>query len=369
MKVAILGTRGIPNNYGGFEQFAEYLSQHLVAENIDTYVYNSSTHPYQESKWRGVHIIHCFDPEDKIGTAGQFIYDLNCIRDARKRNFDIILQLGYTSSSIWSAFLPKNSIIVTNMDGLEWKRSKYSKKVQKFLKWAERRAVKTSDHLVSDSLGIQQYLLETYGKQSTYIAYGANPVHELPLGLLEEYELESQGYHLVVARLEPENNVEEVIVGYLNSQEVKPLCIVGKHQTPFGQYLKEKYGDHDKVRFLGGVYNKERLDALRQHSQVYFHGHSVGGTNPSLLEAMAAGCFIVAHNNHFNKAILMQNAKYFDSASEVKELLSSDFERLREDYIENNKSRVSNEFSWERINSLYSDLFKEVLKEHKKESR
>ena len=369
MKVAILGTRGIPNNYGGFEQFAEYLSQHLVAEDIETYVYNSSTHPYQETTWKGVHIIHCFDPEDKIGTAGQFIYDLNCIRDARKRDFDIILQLGYTSSSVWSSFLPKRSVIVTNMDGLEWKRSKYSKKVQAFLKWAERRAVKTSDHLVSDSLGIQQYLQETYHKESTYIAYGANPVEDLSPALIEEYQLQSQGYHLVVARLEPENNVEEVIAGYLGSKQVKPLCIVGKHQTPYGNYLKTKYSGKDGVRFLGGVYDKKKLDALRQHSEVYFHGHSVGGTNPSLLEAMAAGCFIVAHNNHFNKAILQQSAHYFESAEEVTALFSTDFLSNRDEFIDSNKKRVASEFSWERINSLYSTLFAKVCADNKNAGR
>src|SRR5690606_25316653 len=138
MKIAIVGARGIPNFYGGFEQFAEYLSLGLVQKGHDVTVYNSHTHPYQEPTWNGVKIIHCKDPEDKIGTAGQFIYDLNCIRDARKRDYDIILQLGYTSSSIWGWLMPRRkSIVTTNMDGLEWKRTKYSKKVQKFLLFAE----------------------------------------------------------------------------------------------------------------------------------------------------------------------------------------------------------------------------------------
>lgn len=360
MKVAILGTRGIPNNYGGFEQFAEYLSKHLVAENIETYVYNSSTHPYQESSWNGVHIIHCFDPEDKIGTVGQFIYDLNCIWDARKRDFDIILQLGYTSSSLWASLLPSKSIIITNMDGLEWKRSKYSKKVQHFLKWAEKKAVHSSDFLVSDSLGIQKYLKETYGADSDYIAYGANQVADLPANLLTEYHIEAQRYHLIVARLEPENNVEEVIIGYLKSQDSKPLCIVGNHQTTYGNYLKSKFGERERVRFLGGVYNKQKLDALRQHAEVYFHGHSVGGTNPSLLEAMAAGCFIVAHNNDFNKAILGSSAFYFKSEKEVSNLLNSDFRNSRMEFTIANKGRVKDEFSWEKINTQYTNLFKRV---------
>ena len=173
MKVAILGTRGIPNYHGGFEQFAEYFSVFLARNGYEVYVYNSHNHPFKENKFKGVNIIHCNDPEDKIGTVGQFLYDLNCILDSRKRNFDIILQLGYTSNSIWHWLLPKKSLIVTNMDGLEWKRSKYSKPVQKFLKYAEKLAVKSSDYLISDSIGIQDYLKEKYKVNSEYIAYGA----------------------------------------------------------------------------------------------------------------------------------------------------------------------------------------------------
>ena len=136
MKLAILGTRGIPNYYGGFEQFAQYLSKEFTSKGHEVYVYNSSAHPYKEKVWNGVNIIHCKDPEDKIGTAGQFIYDLNCILDSRKREFDIILQLGYTSSSVWNWLFSKKPVIITNMDGLEWKRSKYSKLVQRFLFYA-----------------------------------------------------------------------------------------------------------------------------------------------------------------------------------------------------------------------------------------
>ena len=136
MKIGILGTRGIPNFYGGFEQFAQYLSEAFVKKGHEVHVYNSHTHPYEKNEWNGVKLIHCYDPENTIGTVGQFIYDLNCILDSRKREFDIILQLGYTSSSVWNWIFPKKSIIMTNMDGFEWKRSKYSKPVQQFLLFA-----------------------------------------------------------------------------------------------------------------------------------------------------------------------------------------------------------------------------------------
>ena len=170
MKIAILGTRGIPNNHGGFEQFAEYFSVYLASKNHDVYVYNSHDYPYQDKNFNGVHIIHAYDPEYKIGTAGQFIYDFNCILDSRKRAFDVILQLGYTSSSIWHWLLPKSPMIVTNMDGMEWKRSKYSTSVRKFLKYAEKLAIKSSDYLISDSIGIQDYITKTYNRTSEFIA-------------------------------------------------------------------------------------------------------------------------------------------------------------------------------------------------------
>src|SRR5690554_1377767 len=160
MKIAILGTRGIPNYHGGFEQFAEFFSEYLVNNNIDVYVYCSSTHLYKDNTFKNIKLIRCSDPENKIGTIGQFIYDFNCIVDARKRKFDVILQLGYTSNSIWYFLLPKKPVIITNMDGLEWKRTKYSKIVRRFLLFAEKLAVKHSDYLISDSIGIQQFLKE-----------------------------------------------------------------------------------------------------------------------------------------------------------------------------------------------------------------
>ena len=124
MKIAIIGTRGIPNNYGGFEQFAEKVSVLLIDKGYEITVYNSSLHPYQGNEWNGVKIIKMYDPENKVGTVGQFIYDLNCILHTRKSNYDIILQLGYTSSSIWNFLFKRKHTIITNMDGIEWKRTK-----------------------------------------------------------------------------------------------------------------------------------------------------------------------------------------------------------------------------------------------------
>jgi glycosyltransferase involved in cell wall biosynthesis len=358
MKIAIIGTRGIPNHYGGFEQFAEYLSVRLVELGHHVTVYNSHTHPYQEKTWNNVNIIHCKDPEDKIGTAGQFIYDLNCILDTRKKKYDIILQLGYTSSSIWGKFLPrKKSKVITNMDGLEWKRTKYSKKVQKFLFYAEKLGVKYSDHLVSDSIGIQSYIQKKYNRESTFIPYGANIFEKPDHSILEQYELLEYGYNMLIARLEPENNIETILDGVVKSNNNAPFLVIGKHETKFGEYLKNKFQSHSKIRFLGGIYDLNKLNNLRHYSNIYFHGHTVGGTNPSLLEAMASSALICAHKNIFNESIIGSDGFYFENTNDIVNHLNKIKKEVYPTFIINNLKKIETTYSWENINQQYLNLF------------
>ncbi|SFI62336.1 DUF1972 domain-containing protein [Olleya namhaensis] len=365
MKIGILGTRGIPNYHGGFEQFAEFFAVYLAKNNHEVYVYNSSTHPFKEKKFKGVNIIHCKDPEEKIGTVGQFIYDLNCILDARKRNFDVLLQLGYTSNSIWRRLLPQKATIVTNMDGLEWKRSKYSSKVRSFLKYAEGLAVKSSDFLISDSIGIQNYLKENYKVDSKYIAYGAEVFNQPDISILKEYKLEANNYNMLIARLEPENNIETILDGVAKSKKKTPFIVVGKHDVnKFGAYLKEKFKNHTNIKFQGGIYNLEHLNNLRHFSNLYFHGHSVGGTNPSLLEAMASNSLIIANNNQFNKSILQDNAFYFDNALDVENYINTVDKINHSDKLKACKKAIIENFSWNNINKQYLDYLNECNKEY-----
>ena len=365
MKIAILGTRGIPNHYGGFEQFAEFFSVYLVEKGHEVYCYNSHNHKFQEKTFHGVNIIHQNDPEHKFGTFGQFIYDYNCIMDSRKRDFDIILQLGYTSNSIWIFLLPKKPIIITNMDGLEWKRTKYSKPVQQFLKFAERLAANSSDYLVSDSIGIEKFLKEKYKKESTYIAYGAYPFDSPNEDFLKEYNVEKQNFNMIMARFEPENNLDMVLEGVAQSNDKTPILVIGKHETKYGEYLKNKFKSHENIRFLGGIYNLEHLNNLRYFSKLYFHGHSVGGTNPSLLEAMASQALVIAHNNDFNKGILKENGIYFSNPSEVKNILESVKKIDNLQKVQNNYQAIIKDFNWEKINGQYLQLFEECYSRHK----
>jgi hypothetical protein len=363
MKIAIIGTRGIPNNYGGFEQFAQYLSLGLVEKGNSVTVYNSNTHHWKEKEWNGVQIVHCNDPEKKMGSIGQFIYDLNCIKDTRKRNFDIILQLGYTSSSIWGWLLPrKNTVVTTNMDGLEWQRTKYSKKVQDFLKYAEKLGVKYSDYLISDSIVIQKYLKEKYNRNSVFIPYGANIFKSPCKDCLAEYNITAHNFNMLIARLEPENNIETILDGVEKSDLKQPFLVIGNHETKYGNYLKEKFAAQSYIRFIGGIYEIDTLNNLRHFSNLYFHGHTVGGTNPSLLEAMASQCLICAHDNIFNKSVLGQDGFYFKDENDVAGLLNKADKCSNKEIILNNEQKIINTYGWSIIVNQYLAHFIEIIK-------
>jgi glycosyltransferase involved in cell wall biosynthesis len=355
LKIGIAGTRGIPNNYGGFEQFAQNLSLGLLQRGHEVYVYNSNHHPYKEKKWKEVNIIYCTDWEYSIGTAGQFFYDWNCINDARKRNFDVLLHLGYTSNSIWHQRWPKKTINMVNMDGFEWERSKYNKLIQRFLKWAESLAAKNADILIADSPVIQDHLWATYEKKSEYIPYGAEIFTRNDFAVPGKNNLLPHQYFLLIARMEPENNIEMIIRGYLASDKKYPLFIIGNNSNKFGKYITSTF-NHPNIKFAGPLYDQAELNNLRYYAHIYFHGHSVGGTNPSLLEAMACGCCIAAHNNVFNKAVLQNDADYFSSVAEVVTIINAPKDIVAEQRKQLNFEKIRTIYNQEKIIASYEQL-------------
>ena len=357
LKIGILGTRGIPNHYGGFEQWAEQLSQGLLKKGCEVIVYNSHFHPYKESEYKGVRIIHKWDPKI-IGLTSQFIYDFLCIVNARRQKFDTIIQLGYTTSSVWAWLLPRRAQIIYNMDGMEWKREKYKGLLKSFLKYAEKLAVKYSDVVIADSQPIKQYLDAKYGIKSKFIAYPASVIEKPEISIPEKYKLKAKKYLLLIARFQPDNNFEMIIEGVLNSKLEFPLVIIGDNQSKYGRYLVEKYKDR-KIVFLGKIYDKALLDNLRYFSALYFHGHSAGGTNPSLLEAMAASCTICAHNNEYNKAVTGEDAFYFKSASEISTLLNGQEDwGSAELWVNNNIAKLQRDYNLDLLVEQYFNLLK-----------
>ena len=243
------------------------------------------------------------------------------------------------------------------MDGLEWKRSKYGPVTRKFLVRAEKWAAKHADILVADSVGIRDYIREKYARDAIYIPYGAEVPEDFNPQTPGRWDLRIGDYHLLMARMEPENNVEMIIRGWLASGKDKPLVLIGNCNNGFGQYLTGAYR-HEKLRFLGAIYDQPTVNALRHFSSLYLHGHSVGGTNPSLLEAMACGCTIAAHDNPFNKAILQEEAFYFSTSEDVCALLDArPAAALTGSYRQRNLDKLIRFYNWRQIIGDYERLF------------
>ncbi len=360
MKVLIIGSRGIPNRYGGFEELAERLAVHLVNKKHEVTVCNPKQHPYTSNTFEGVTLVRAFDPAF-LGSFGQFIYDLNCILKSRSIQPDIVLQLGYTSSAIWYWLIPSKSRVLTNMDGMEWKRSKYNRLTRLFLRFSEKISATQSHLLVADHKAIQNYFQQRYTNQMVYIPYGADIPTKYDASALDAYNVKPFRYQLVIARMEPENHIEEIIKGVLGAKSNTPLLVMGNLETRYGQRLVARYSS-EKIIFTPANYQKETLNALRHYATLYFHGHSVGGTNPSLLEAMACSARIVAHDNPYNRGVLGKHAHYFQTPEAISTFCDADVdEEAQKKWVRQNLSKVRTRYSWRTISDQYEISMQQLL--------
>lgn len=355
MKIAIIGTRGIPNNYGGFEQFAEQISVRLAKLGQEVFVYNPAFHPFRNNTYNNVNIVNIPCRENLFGGAAHFFYDYSCYKHAIKQSADIILVCGYGTSAPALALINKhNTKVITNMDGFEWKRAKYNSITKKLLKWFENIVVTNSDKIIADHVTIQDYYKNKYNILPAYISYGA----EIPVTFneltLNTYGLKKENYFLVVARDEPENQIEFIISAWKNSHSEKKLCIVTNFQK-----LSEKYAKQTGIMFITGLYDSVKLSDLRHFSIASIHGHTVGGTNPSLLEAMAAKSFIIAHDNLFHKNILENNAFFFDNQNSLSKIITqiTSVSEKKNESIKNNMIKIMNLYQWDFITNEYLKLF------------
>jgi glycosyltransferase involved in cell wall biosynthesis len=252
------------------------------------------------------------------------------------------------------------------MDGLEWKRTKYGKSTQKFLKFAEKLAVKKSDFLISDSLGIKNYLENEYRVDSTYIPYGAWVFDQPNNEVLSKYNLKPYAYDMLIARLEPENSIEIILEGFANAKTERVFVVIGNNKTNYGNFLTEKFSSQKNIIFLGSIYEMDTVNNLRYFSNLYFHGHTVGGTNPSLLEAMASNALIAANKNDFNEAILENEAYYFNTPEEVSSIVETVIKNPTEEVkLELNIIKIRTLYSWNIIIEKYEKLFLTALQNKK----
>lgn len=322
--VRILGTRGIPGRHGGFESCTEDLGPFLVARGWRVVVYcqEDGSGPIWQDEWRGIERIHV--PVDRGGPLGTILFDLRCTRHALKQR-DLILVFGYNTAVFSLAYRLRRVPSVMNMDGLEWRRGKWSRAARAWLWTNERLGILFSDHLIADHPEIARYLsAHTRPDRITMIPYGARKVGDADAKLLAPFGVGPRGFLLVIARWEPENSVLEIVRAYSAAPRRVPLVVLGGG-VPGSAYRERIMASAGPdVRFPGPMYERPVVDALRRHALAYVHGHTVGGTNPSLLEALGAGSPVIAHDNPFNRWVAGDAAVYFAD----ERALASALERL-----------------------------------------
>jgi hypothetical protein len=358
MKIAILGTRGIPNQYGGFEEFAENISFRWISSGHEVIVYCEGDKYYEDQMQNGVQRIFIKTYQKYLRGFYLFLYDFTCTRHAINQKCDIFYHAGYQSSVIGNMILSRwlHGKLIYNMDGLEWKRSKWSPFVQRVTRVFERIAAKSGAYLIADNKGIQQYLFSKYGVSSHLVAYGANIVMTPKLEVLELYNLTERSYNILIARFEPENNVEVIIKAHVVRK--KKLVVVANRNTKHYKKLHSYINENAKyVKYLGSIYDKDILNSLRFYSNYYLHGHTVGGTNPSLLEALASSCKILAHDNIFNRDVLNKFGYYWSSQFELEELLdlSLHFDDVGQ------KNYLFNSYNWDDVATQHLRIFKRMI--------
>lgn len=358
LKIAIIGSRGIPGNYGGFETFAERLSVGLVARGHKVSVYCAADYSGTDDReYQGVKrvLIPTIRSKSLEKLSNSF---LSCLH-ATVNPYDVILFLGV--SPILFSWLGRASgkRLVINIDGLEWKRQKWTRFASKFLETCEALSGVMCHQVVTDSKVLQEYFRKRYGRESTYIAYGADAGLHEDDGSLRKYGLEKDKYLLQVCRLEPENNAHLVIEEYKRVDTGFPLVILGDAPHSDEYKLKLKALADPRVKFLGGVYGNE-YNVIRSNPYCYIHGHEVGGTNPALLEALAAGNCVAVLDVPYNLEVIgpagLAFSKEAGSLSSVLQTLLQDPQTISI-YRERAVDQIKRYYTWDFIITEYENLF------------
>ena len=372
-KIAIIGSRGIPAKYGGFETAVEAVAPRLVEMGWNIFV--SCEGPRDQSKpavYKGVNLFYFpFRPFFRI--IYEVLYDVYSLVKS-SLVCDCIYMLGYGAGLFF--FIPKicRKKLAVNVNGLEWKREKFNKLEKSILLTSEGAAATFADVIVADSKEIKNYIEERYKKKAVYITNGIDaPQVEkwderkfTGQGFLEENSLAANDYWLTVARLEPENNIHIIVRAFLKSNSHKKLVIIGnfsskKYQRHVLKILEDNNAG-EKVILTGAIYDLHLLNMLRQNCFAYIHGHSVGGTNPTLLEAMSMKNLVIAHDNEFNREVGGQTTLYFKDVND----LTARIEEIKNkpDSLAHLKeaaySRVLSHYSWPDIVEEYAKLFTEL---------
>ena len=353
-RVAILGTQGVPAKYGGFETLVENIIGDNCSDDVEYTVFCSGKDmPERLPEYKGAKLKYV---NFRANGVQSIPYDIVSMMRSM-RGYDTIMVLG-VSGCIFLPFLKlfSRSKIIVNIDGLEHRRAKWKGWVRRFLKLSESIAVRYADMTIADNRGIQDYVSHVYNKEAQLVTYGGNHVlvdvsKERETEILEKYSLKKNEYHMSLCRIEPENNCHLTLEAFSKSNE--KLIFIGNWQhNGYSKKLKEQYSGYDNIMLLDSIYDLDILYALRKNTKCYIHGHSAGGTNPSLVEAMFFGRPVLAFNIVYNRETTHHKAKYYQNSKEL----------LR--YIENipdNGNKMSQVawryYTWKRVAKEYEALY------------
>jgi len=323
MHVLILGSRGIPSKHSGFETFAQDFALYLRSRDHEVTVYCQveEDEPAGEDTWHGIRRIMI--PAGG-GSLGTIIFDWKTIRHAMSEK-GVALTLGYNTGAFNILHRFSGMRNVMNMDGIEWKRDKWPLPA-KFWFWLNELAgARVANHLVADHPEIAKHLLShTAESKIATIPYGADAIASAPVELIERYGLRPNEYYLIIARAEPENSILEIVRAYSLKPRGLPLVILGNYKregTPFQNAVLDAASP--EVKFLQAIFDRAIVRSLRFHARAYFHGHRVGGTNPSLVESLAAGNAVIAHDNRFTRWVAGQGARFFKTEHDVSQIVDT----------------------------------------------
>lgn len=359
--VRILGTHGVPANYGGFETAAENVARYLVDHGWRAIVYCQTDHegPIYEDVWNGIERVNISVPNlSWLGTAK---FDWLSILHAVKHR-DVCLTFGY-NTGIFNVLQRLNRVPnVINMDGIEWSRKRWGLLRQAILYVNERFAALFGNELIADHPELNTYLqTRAPARKITTITYGGHRVEDAPTAPVEALGLEPKQYLTLIARPIPENSILELVEGFSAKKRGIQLAVLGSYDGDADAYHRAVWeAASEEVVFLGAIYDPATVQALRFHSLGYLHGHTVGGTNPSLVEALAAGNPVIAHDNKYNTWVADNAGLYFsftaDAEKRIDELLEDD--ELARKLSRNAVARFDSEFTWDHVAGQYEALLR-----------
>lgn len=356
INLSIIGSVGLPPKYGGWETLVDNIIYFLKKDLKVNVFCSSKIYKKKISNYKGVSIEYI----NLYPNGFQSIfYDLFSMLCAIRKS-DVMLILGVSGC----IFLPLIKMfyrgkIIVNTDGLESERLKWGFFVKMFLRFSERVAVGFANCLVVDNQGVAEYIFKKYNRKTTQIAYGGDHVKKIPLTkkIKKKYSIPNF-YAFKVARIEPENNIEMILSSF--SKNKFPLIIVGNwNSSKYGKNLIKKYKKVSNIKILEAIYNLSILDQIRSNAIFYIHGHSVGGTNPSLVEAMSLGLPIIAYNVNFNRYTTNNNCLYFKNEKQLNLLIQS-INKKKISKIGVKMKKIANQrYKWNKISHQYLKLIKD----------